>query len=279
MSPVASGSRVTKANLVRRAEECASYPGLERAGHKLARGIAELFEGLMAARAHVALTPVRLEKTPTSEGLAVQRIRLEPLKGTAELIISRVSVMRLVDLYYGGAGTEVLERERLSPTEARFFQRIASAFCALLGAAWQPFVQIRAALDDDAGPTDGPVAIQVFSVTLNGHAPFEIECRFSIPMLEALPGLQSATPATGEELADESWQARLMDCALDVSFPVRAVFAQPELPLARLMNLRAGDVIPVCLPAQIDLIVAGLRFARGSAGESGGRAAVCIEHL
>ena len=97
-------------------------------------------------------------------------------------------------------------------------------------------------------------------------------------MLEAVPGLQSASPATGEELADHTWQTRLMDCALDIALPVRAVFAQPELQLARLMNLRAGDVIPVCLPAQIDLIVAGRRFARGSAGESGGRAAVCIEH-
>lgn len=278
MSLVAPGRTVTTATLVRHAEERASYPGLERAGHKLARGLAELLGGLMAARAHVASAPVRHEEVPASEGLAVQHLRLEPLKGSAELVMSRLSVMRLVDLYYGGTGTEEIERERLTPTEARFFQRIASAFCALLGAAWQPFAQIRPALDDDAGPADGPVVIQAFTVTLAGHAPFEIECRFSIAMLEAVPGLQSASPATGEELADHTWQTRLMDCALDIALPVRAVFAQPELQLARLMNLRAGDVIPVCLPAQIDLIVAGLRFARGSAGESGGRAAVCIEH-
>jgi len=279
MTLVAADRTVTDGSLVKRAADCVSYPGLERVGHKLARGLGELMGGLIAAGAVVTPAAIRLEDAAASEGLAVCHLSLEPLKGSAQLVMSRTAVMRLVDLYYGGEGTEETGRERLSPTETRFFARIASAFCALLGAAWQSFAEIRAGLDEDAGPSDGPVAVQAFTVTVAGQPPFDIECHYPVAMLEAVPGLQSAATQAGEGLLDHGWQARLMDCALDIAFPVRAVFAEPELPLARLMSLRAGDVIPFCLPAQIDLMVAGRRFARGRAGESGGRAAVCIDHL
>ena len=55
--------------------------------------------------------------------------------------------------------------------------------------------------------------------------------------------------------------------------------ASEELPLGRLLNLKAGDVIPICLPSHIPVTVAGRLFAQGTVGEANGRAAICIEKI
>lgn len=271
---------VAEASLVRGAPDGPSYHGLDRVGLKLARGLGEYMAGLMAAPVAVSVSAIRIEDAPATSGFAVRHVRLTGLEASLALAVDRAALMRLVDLYYGGEGLEDAQRERLSAAEIRFFARIAAGVCELLPAAWQSFASFAAELDEDLGEDDaGGVALQAFSVIIGDRPPFEIECRYPVRMLEAVPGLKSVAPIAADPHSDHNWQARLMERALDVTFPVRAVFAQPELPLARLMRLRPGDIIPVCLPAQIDLTVAGLQLARGSAGESNGRAAICIEHL
>lgn len=271
--------KVADASLVRAVPEAPSYQGLARAGQKLARGLGEFMTGLMAAPATLSVLDIRLEDSPGTDGVVIRKIRLRPLDCAFGVAMNRAALMSLVDVYYGGEGAVDADRERLSPAEARFFSRVAAGFCNLVPAAWQSFATFGAELDDDDSQESGPVVVQTFSVAFAERSAFEIECRFPVRMLEAVPGLQSAAPTASEAHSDHNWQARLMDCALEVTFPVRAVFAEPELPLARLMGLRPGDIIPVCLPKHVDLTVAGLHLARGSAGESNGRAAICIEHL
>lgn len=276
---VEADGTVCPASLARAVPDSPSFHGLDRVGQKLARGIGEFLRSLMAVPATISVAAIRIEESPRTEAMVVRHLRLAPLEGVVDIAVDRPALMTLVDLYYGGEGGEVGQRERLSPAEAHFFTRIARGFCDLLPAAWQSFAAIGARLDDDADGKTGPIAIQVFSISLADSPAFEIECRYPVRMIEAIPGLQSAAPVAADALSDQNWQAQLMDSALQVAFPVRAVFAEPELPLARLMRLRAGDIIPVCLPSQIELTVAGLRLARGTAGESNGRAAICIEHF
>lgn len=268
---------VADASLVRSAPEAPSYQGLDRAGQRLARGLGEFLGGLMAAPATTSVAPVRLEKMPASDGLVLGQLRLAPLEALVAVAMDRSALMRLVDLYYGGEGSVVSDRERLTPAELRFFGRIVAGLCDLIPAAFQPMSLLAASVDDEAG--EASALVQVFTITVGDGPAFGIEVRYPEAILGALPGPEADGSVDADNLSDHSWQARLMDCALHVTFPVRAVFAEPELPLARLMSLRPGDIIPVCLPAQIDLTVAGLRLARGSAGESNGRAAICIEHL
>lgn len=269
---------VADASLIRSAPEAPSYQGLDRAGQRLARGVGEFLGGLMATSATASVAPAHLVEAPASDGLVLGHLRLAPLEGLVAVAMERSALMRLVDLYYGGEGSSGGEREGLTPAESRFFGRIVAGLCELLPAAFQPLSVLGARADEE--PACEPSAlVQVFTVSVGEGEAFEIEVRYPEPMLGALPGPRADASADADSLSDHNWQARLMDCALHVSFPVRAVFAEPELPLAQLMRLRPGDIIPVCLPAQIDLTVAGLRLARGSAGESNGRAAICIEHL
>ena len=279
MTLVADGDcKITDASLVRSAPDTPSYQGLDRAGQKLARGLGEFLGGLMAASATSSVAAVRGEKAPGSDHLVLGHLRLAPLEGLVAVAMERAALMRLVDLYYGGEGAVDGDRERLTPAEVRFFGRIVAGLCELFSAAFQPLSVHGARVEEEPG-AQATALVQVFNISVGDAAPFEIEVRYPETVLEALPALEAEPSVEADHLSDHNWQARLMDCALHVSFPVRAIFAEPELPLARLMRLRPGDIIPVCLPAQIDLTVAGLRLARGSAGESNGRAAICIEHL
>jgi flagellar motor switch protein FliM len=267
------------ASLVGASCDSPAFPGLDRIARKLERGLADVFTQLLASPASVAAAPIRIEDQPAAERMELRHIRLAPLKGAMGVGMERDAIVRLVDLYYGGEGTGTGPTEKLSLAEGQLFTRIADAFCGILPAAWLPFGTICAELDDDTA-SSGAVAVQDFTISWQGSSQMRIECRFPVRMLEGIPQLKSAEAAPADQLrGDEGWEASLTSSALTIPFPVRAVFAEPWLPITRLMSLQPGDVIPICLPGEIDLMISGRRFARGQVGESNGRAAVSIEQI
>ena len=198
-----------------------------------------------------------------------------------QVSLAPATVISLVDLYYGGDGRDADQaREVLTSAESRLFERLVSAISSLLGPAWLSYGSLEPCVDDDSPLATGPVAVQLLEVTFEGRAPFDIQCRYPISTLDQFPGLRSLDPgASALGGLDDEWQTRLLTRSLDVSVPVRAIFAEPEVSLERLIDLRIGDVVPLCLPPAITLTVAGLPFASGTAGESNGRAAISIDEF
>lgn len=267
------------ASLVRPIPDAPAFPGLDRIGRKLERGLADMFTGLLALPASVAASPVRIEDQSRADDIERLHVRLAPLEGMMALSMERAAIVGLVDLYYGGEGAPAGSSPTLSLAERRLFQRIGDGFCRILPAAWLAFGAITAELEDEPG-APGPCAVIDFSVAWPERAPFTVECRFPITMLDRVPGMTLVDAGPGaQRLGNGDWEAGLTASALDIPFVVRAVFAEPWLPLSKLMSLKPGDVIPICLPGEIDLIVSGRRFASGQAGESGGRAAISIDQI
>jgi flagellar motor switch protein FliM len=79
--------------------------------------------------------------------------------------------------------------------------------------------------------------------------------------------------------ADPEWKDKMRNAALRVPLPMRAILTQADVPVSRLLSLRPGDILPVMLPADVPLLVAGRRFARGTIGEANGRTALKIENM
>jgi flagellar motor switch protein FliM len=52
------------------------------------------------------------------------------------------------------------------------------------------------------------------------------------------------------------------------------VLAEPMIPLSRLLELKAGDVIPIEFGAEVPVMVASRRLGTGLVGTANGRAAV-----
>jgi flagellar motor switch protein FliM len=66
---------------------------------------------------------------------------------------------------------------------------------------------------------------------------------------------------------------------MNVKLPVRSVLAEPVIPLAQLMTLKPGDIIPISFGPEIPLLVSNNRFARGAVGASNGRAAIRVHRI
>lgn len=280
MSLVDPRTTVVPAVLVRPAEPTAVYPGLERVGARLERGIAALFSDLLSASVRVSRSPVRIEGPKELDPDVTRSFRLRPLNGSAVISVERDAIPQLVDMYYGGCGAPRVQQGEMSPAGKRLFDRIAVGFATILPAAWQICGVLTAETDSELGTLDGQVALQPFTVRWPDGPELVVECLYPLAMIETVPGLRSSAP--GEDCApgeDIDWQARLMSSVLEVRFPVRAIFAEPELPLSAVLALKAGDLIPVTVPSLLDLVVAGRIFARGRAGEANGRAAIAVEHL
>jgi flagellar motor switch protein FliM len=279
MTLVPPDRAVTEVSLTRAFPDAPSHSALDQTGERLSRGLGDFLSGLLAAPATVTASAVYPREAPNGQSAVLRHVRLDPLRGAVALVMDPAELMRLVDRHYGGEGAVAGPCDRISPAADRFFTRIATGLCSLLPDAWKRFAVVTAEIVDECDETGGTLAVHAFAVTVAGGHSFRIECHYPDTMLEAIQRMHSLDRDSGDGEADREWQERLMNCALQVPFAVRAVFAEPELPLARLMSLRPGDIIPLCLPAQIDISVAGLPFARGSAGESNGRSAICIEHL
>src|SRR3546814_5283565 len=70
-----------------------------------------------------------------------------------------------------------------------------------------------------------------------------------------------------DERADPVWQARIAQRMREFRLPARTVLAHPDLSLAELMQLKAGDIIPVTINRSLPLLVGYRIVAHGSIDE------------
>jgi flagellar motor switch protein FliM len=57
------------------------------------------------------------------------------------------------------------------------------------------------------------------------------------------------------------------------------VLAEPVIPLAMLMELKAGDVIPINVDKDVPVMVGGDRLGAGTVGTSNGKAAIRLTSI
>ncbi len=183
----------------------------------------------------------------------------------------------LVDLAFGGDGKPQRATDAaLSPTGLRLTKRLGETLASHLRASVTElrFIEVVAAeTDAEAGERFDFVASGpgIAAATLRIMAPHSLFTTLAQPAQPA-----QTRPAVRE---DPAWRARLRGAVAQASLPVRTIFARPELPVARALALKPGDLIPIVLPRFVPVTVGGHPFAEGSVGESNGRVAVKIEKI
>jgi flagellar motor switch protein FliM len=267
--------------------------GLDRLGEKLGRRMRALLEPISGVRPQVDTRDAQVvdfggwsADVPAFTSISVYR--LLPLKGNLILRLDASMISTLVDCFYGGIGNRPLPaRGEFTPTEDRLIARIADAIVARLVETWTEVLPLDAGLvvreagigfAAGAQPSDQMVLQRFdFSITRDQHWP--IDLLFPLPALRAVEGLTGAKIATDDDHVDPIWQQRIARRMRDIRLPARTVLARPNLSLAELMALKAGDVIPVTIGRSLPLIVGNRIVAHGTIGEQDGRAAFQIEKL
>ena len=196
-------------------------------------------------------------------------------------------VVQTLDLFFGGLGDRPKSLpSEFSPATEAMIGRLGTMIAAPLKSAWEPLARIDFAPGHpEASPAmlqgvDGDDAMIVtrFGIAAGDEDPAFIDLVYPVAALKPF-----APTLTGKVLGraapEPKWRAGLTRAAMAVKFPVRSVLAEPIIPLAQLMELKVGDVIPVSFGADVPVMVGGDRFGTGTVGSSNGRAAIRITHI
>jgi flagellar motor switch protein FliM len=282
---------VERASLIHDAKEQSAYPGLDRIAAKLAKGLAALIDqeakGTTASLSGTWLGSFAEWQASAGDGLVSARFRMKPLKGWLLFVAPAQLIQSLVDRQFGGEGSAPRQQRDMVPSEHRYFERMAVGMAETLGMAWSVFTPVEPIAEQvDNGlrasvlvPSDLRIVAHQIAIQLPKGD--ELICHLVTPisMTKALPQLAEAVAEEAEPSADPAWQTAFSKAVMQAQLPVRTIFARPELPLTKLLTLKAGDVIPLALPDRLPVTVAGRHFASATIGEVNGRAAICIEKM
>lgn len=277
--------------LLKSAAKTCDWSGLDELGQKIGRGLRAMLRDQGAEMPRVAYEGHEqmafADWAGAHDGFeALARMKLSPLKGSLGISWPGATIAQLVDLHYGGDGRVRKAKAEFSAAETRFIEKLMARLSDQLSLCWR---EIEGAEASFVGLEPAPARLRVARgdeqvLVQSWHIGAGNLTDAKITMVLPVEGLRKLAPALGVEEAlgdnvDESWRQQLRSAAMDVSLPVRTIFARPELAFDKLMNLAPGDVIPICLPRRVPVTVSGMLFAYGSIGESDGRSAIRVESI
>ena len=205
--------------------------------------------------------------------------------GEVVAVIPGQLISQILDLQYGGSG-DVPARNSFSTSETRLIARLGAHLLPPVSRAMQSIVaeSVKALpIVTDMQSFDLPqyrdsIVLVKISLDRGALGPATIHCFIGYALAKKM-ALRFADANPTVLPAEPEWQAKMQAATLRMALPARAVLTHADVPVSRLLSLSVGDILPVMLPTDVPLLVAGRRFARGTIGEANGRAALKIENM
>lgn len=262
-------------------------PTLEMINERFARYTRHSLFNLLRKTVDVSVGSIRMMKygdyihtlyVPTSMNL----VRVRPLHGTALFILDAKLVFRLVDNFFGGDGRHAkIEGRDFTPTETRLVYKTLALLFDNLQEAWRPVMDLRF---EHAGHEMNPamasvvsptvvVVVSTFQVDLEGGSG-ELQITMPYSMLEPIRDLLMSGFQHSE--VDERWMQALKRDIMSADVDLNLSVAEREITLRDVMELEAGDVIPVEIPDELILRAAGVPVFNCRLGVSRSNLAVKI---
>ncbi|WDE13242.1 flagellar motor switch protein FliM [Thalassomonas haliotis] len=266
-------------------------PTLEMVNERFARHMRISLFNMMRRSAEVSINGIQMIKfgeyvhtlfVPTS----LNMVRFRPLKGTALITMEARLVFILVDNFFGGDGRyhAKIEGREFTPTERRIIQMLLKLIFEDYKEAWSPVMDVSFEyLDSEVNPSMANivsptevVVISSFHIELDGGGgDFHVALPYS--MLEPIRELLDAGVQSDKEDTDMRWSKALRDEIMDVPVELSTKFLEVDLPLSQVMDLEAGDIIPIEMPDHITVLIEDLPSFRAKLGRSRDNVALKIE--
>lgn len=268
-------------------------PTLEVINERFARLLRIGLFNFFRRSVEISVGPVRVSKysdfirnlvVPTNLNL----VHMKPLRGTGLMVIDPSLAFLMVDNMFGGDGrfhTRVEGRE-FTQTELRIIRRVLDILFETYAKAWEPvypveFEYIRSEMNTQfaniATPNEVIVAI-TFTVEL-GEVGGEMHFCFPYSMLEPVKDMLTST-LQGEVLGVDKRWVRLMTQQIQAAeVEIVADLAKKKLTLHEVLNLKVGDVIPLAITEEVDVVADNIPVMRCKYGLFNGQYALRVQKL
>jgi flagellar motor switch protein FliM len=265
-------------------------PTLEMINERFARLFRTSLFNLLRRTPEIAVGPVQMSKfseyvhslhVPTNLNL----VRVLPLRGTALVVLDPKFVFASVDNFFGGNGRFAkIEGREFTATENRIIHMLLKHLFVDLQEAWSNVAQLKIEYINSeinphfaniVSPTE-IVVVTTFHIELDGGGG-DIHVTMPYSMIEPMRELLDAGVASDRVEHDERWLLALKEELEDAEVELRMILGRGHVTVAELVNLKAGDVIPVDFSGRATVIAEDVPILRGSYGVSHGMHALKID--
>lgn len=275
----------TQARIVR-----GRMPTLEMINERFARLFRGSLFNMLRRSPEISVAPVEMHKfseyvqtlhVPTSLNL----IRLNPLRGTALMVLDPKLVFAVVDNFFGGNGRFAkIEGREFTPAETRIINLLMNQAFRHLQEAWSPIAaiepehlsrEINPHFANIVSPTE-IVVITKFHVELDGGGG-DLHVTMPYSMVEPLRELLDAGVQSDRVEKDERWMHALREEIEDAEVHLSTRLGRSRITLSQLLDLKAGDVLSCDFEGRVTLFAEDVPLFRGTCGRSRGQHAVKID--
>ena len=264
-------------------------PTLEMINDRFARQFRLGLFNMIRRTAQIGVAPVKLQKfsdyvqnlhVPSSLNL----MRLNPLRGTALLVLDARLVFTIVDNFFGGNGRYAkIEGREFTMTENRIIQMVLRQAFTDLTEAWSIIASIKPEyLNSEINPhfanivsPSEIVVVNSFKVELEGGGG-ELHVIMPYAMIEPIREQLDSGVQSDRMDGDDTWSQSLREEIEDAEVEIVPVLGKSSLTLGRLVDLKPGDVIPCDFDGNVTLYAEGVPLLRGSYGASRGQQALKV---
>lgn len=264
-------------------------PTLEMINERFARYTRISLFNLLRRTADVAVGGIQIQKfgeyvhtlyVPTSLNL----VKLRPLRGTGLIILDAKLVFKLVDNFFGGDGRHAkIEGREFTPTELRVVEMVLREAFVDLKEAWKAILpiefefvnaEVNPAMANIVSPSE-VVVVSTFHVELDGGGG-DMHITLPYSMIEPIRETLDAGLQTDVDDVDDRWLTSLREDIMSADVNLDCTLAEKDITLKDIIDLQAGDVIPIDMPEQLVLLANGVPVFQAKLGQSKGNLALQI---
>jgi flagellar motor switch protein FliM len=268
-------------------------PMLEIINERFGRLLQTALLNFLHCSVEVSMGPVRVYKY--SEFISelvipanINLIHMKPLRGTGLVVFDSNLVFLLVDNLFGGDGrfhTRVEGRD-FTQAEQRIIRRILGIVLETYGKSWQPVYPVQPeyirseinTLFANITPTNEVVVATTFTIQLG---PVSGQMHFCTPysMVEPIRTLLASNPKDETVDMDKRWIRLMTQQIQTAEVEIVAELGTSKSTLGAILDLKAGDVIPLSIAETVEATVDGVPVMACSYGKLNGQYALRVEKL
>jgi flagellar motor switch protein FliM len=265
-------------------------PTLEMVNERFARLFRNNLYSLLRQTSEVAVTPLSMKKfgeylRTLEQPTSLNTVRINPLRGSALVVLTPALVFAIVDKFFGGSGRHSkIDGRDFTAAESRVIELLLKGVYADLKVAWSPVLAIdieflSAEMNPQFANIVSPseiVVVNSFHVDLDG-AQGDLHVTLPYAMIEPMREQLDSGMHSDHVESDGRWYRSLREEIEHAEVSIRTVLGRSELTLGKLLGLKPGDVVPFDFEGQATVYAEDIPIFRGGFGGSRGNEAVKVE--